>query len=461
MKAVLVSVVALFMSLALLVSGSAMLGTLIALRLDMENVPELLLGVVMAFYSGGFVLGAIYGVNVIRKVGHIRAFAVFAALACATTLAHPLFISVPAWALMRLLVGFCLAGLMTVTESWINDRATNESRGKLLGIYTINFYFASAVGQMLVGFGSPMEFVAYSVVAMLIVLSLVPLALTQSLIPTAPSTTESMGWSRLLKMAPAGTTGALASGVALGGFAAMAPVYALKAGLDVTLVARYMGFSVLCAVLLQWPAGWLSDRWGRLPVLTVLLFSGALAALGTALLGGASLYAMFLFSGALYALATGMYPVSVALTNDQLPNDQLVAACAGMLRTYGVGTMVGPLVGAAMMGVFGHAALFVFIGLALLLSGIAVQYLFRASDEVPVEDQGEYVSVGPVTTPVLMELDPRNEEFEEHHPGEPAEWDLADKLEMLVIDPEQIEPLPEQEEEAAAGAEDAPPGEGR
>lgn len=443
MKAVLVSVVALFMSLALLVSGSAMLGTLVALRLDMEGVPKLLLGVVMAFYSTGFVLGAIYGVGVIRKVGHIRAFAVFAALACATTLAHPLFVSAPAWALMRLVVGFCLAGLMTVTESWINDRATNDSRGKLLGVYTINFYMASAAGQILVGFGNPMEFVAYTVVAMLIVLSLVPLSLTQSLIPTPPSSTESMGWRRLARQAPAGTTGALASGIALGAFAALAPVYALQAGRDVSEVAWYMAFSVFCAVLLQWPAGWLSDRWGRLPVLTALLFTGALAAVGTALLGTASVIALFGLSGALYALATGMYPVSVALANDQLPNDQLVAACAGMLRTYGVGTMIGPLLGAALMGVFGDPALFVFIGLSLLLAGIAVQYLFRVSDAVPLEEQGEYVTLGPISTPVLMELDPRNEEFEEHHPGEPAEWDLADKLEMMVIDPEQIEPLPD------------------
>src|SRR5690606_22593891 len=88
-------------------------------------------------------------------------------------------------------------------------------------------------------------------------------------------------------------------------------------------------------------------------------------------------------------------------------------------------------------------ALFVFIGLSLLLAGVAVQYLFRVSDAVPLEEQGEYVTLGPISTPVLMELDPRNEEFEEHHPGEPAEWDLADKLEMMVIDPEQIEPLPD------------------
>ena len=436
MKAVVFSVIALFLSLALLVSGSAMLGTLIALRLDMEGVPEAALGVVMAAYSLGFIIGATYAVNVIRKVGHIRAFAVFAAVACATTLAHPLIVSAETWALMRVVVGICLAGLMTVTESWINDRATNESRGKLLGIYTINFYLASATGQLLVGLGNPMEYVVFSFVAMLIVLSMVPLALTQSLIPTSPSLTETLSTRTLVRQAPAGMTGVLASGVALGAFLSLAPVYALRVGLDVGQLSLYMGFSVICAVLLQWPAGWLSDRIGRLPVLTGLLFCGALAAAITAVLGSLSLIALFLFSGVFFAVAASTYPVSVALANDQFSNDQLVAACAGLLRTYGVGTMLGPLFAAALMGAFGAPALFIFICVCLLTAGAAVFYVFRASDLVPVEEQGEYVTVAPVSTSVLTEIDPRNEEFEEHHPGEPAEWDIADKLEMLVVDAE-------------------------
>ncbi|MBZ2187470.1 MFS transporter [Alcanivorax sp. JB21] len=427
------SVIALFISLALLVSGSAMLGTLIALRLDMEGVAEATLGLIMAFYSVGFVLGATYAVSIIRQVGHIRAFAAFAAVACATVLMHPVIVSPEAWAIMRLVVGFCLAGLMTVSESWINDRATNESRGKLLGIYTINFYLASALGQLLVGLGNPLEFVAYSVVAMLIVLSMVPLTLTQSLIPTPPSPTEHLGIRKLIRQAPAGMTGVLVSGIALGAFLALAPVYALRAGLALGELSLYMGFSVICAVVLQWPAGWLSDRIGRLPVLTGLLFAGALAAAITSVLGGFSMLALFLFSGIFFAVAASTYPVSVALANDQLPNDQLVAACAGLLRTYGVGTMIGPLAGAALMGVFGAPALFVFISLVLLLGGAAVFYRFRASDQVPLAEQGEYVTVTPASTPMLAEIDPRNEDFEEHHTGEPAEWDIADKLEMLVV----------------------------
>jgi hypothetical protein len=129
-----------------------------------------------------------------------------------------------------------------------------------------------------------------------------------------------------------------------------------------------------------------------------------------------------------------MYPVSVALTNDQLPSEQLVAACAGLLRIYGVGTIIGPLVGAWLMGMLGAPALFVFIAACLLLGAAAVQYRFRADDLVPLDEQGDYAPVVPMSSPVIVELDPRNEEFEEHHPGEPADWDIADHIEMLFPD---------------------------
>lgn len=438
MLAVVISVAALFLSLALLVSGSAVLGTLISLRLDIEGFSDASIGLIMAFYSLGFVLGAIWGSSVIRQVGHIRAYATFAAVACAVTLAHPLLISAEAWSVMRLLMGFCLAGLMTVTESWINDRATNQSRGKLLGIYTINFYLASSAGQLLIGFVNPEGFAAFSLVAMLVVLSLVPLSMTRSLVPAQPSHADHLGLRNLATHAPAGITGALVAGVALGAFLMMGPLYAIRNGLDLTELSRYMSFTVFCAVLLQWPAGWLSDYIGRLPVLTGLAFVGAMAAAAASVLGGLSLIGMFLFSGIFFAVATSMYPVSVAITSDQFSSEKLVAACAGMLRVYGIGTIVGPLLAAALMGLLGPSALFMFISVSMLLAGMAIHYLFRAADEVPLEEQGDYAPVVPVSSPVITEIDPRNEEFEAHHEGEPAEWDIADRLEMLVVDPDQL-----------------------
>ena len=41
------------------------------------------------------------------------------------------------WGLIRLTTGFSYAGLYVVAESWLNDRATNETRGQLLSVYIV------------------------------------------------------------------------------------------------------------------------------------------------------------------------------------------------------------------------------------------------------------------------------------------------------------------------------------
>lgn len=454
MRVIILSVSALFTSLALLISGNAMLTTLVSLRLNIEQVSDSALGLVLALYSVGFVTGASYSIKVIRQVGHIRAYAAFAAVACAIALMHPLIVHAEVWMVMRFALGFCMAGLMTVIESWINDRATNESRGKLLGVYNITFYLASTLGQLLISFNDPRDFVAYTVVAILVVMSLVPLAMTQSLIPIAPAQQSSLGLRQLARQAPSGLTGSLIAGLSIGAFLALGPVFANRAGLDFIAVSKYMGFTVICAVLLQWPAGWLSDKKGRLPVLAAALLLGALSAAAAALFGKQSTTALFLFSGVFFALTTTIYPVSLALTNDNLPNEQIVEAGAAMLKVYGLGSMLGPLLIAVLMGTFGDAALFATISLCMLLAAGLIQFRFRSDDLVPIVEQGEFVANVPASTAVLTEIDPRNEDFSEHQLGEPSDWDIADKLEILLPDGEEVaQILEEQRAQEAAASE--------
>lgn len=455
MGVIILSVSALFMSLALLISGNAMLTTLISLRLNLEPISDATLGLILAWYSVGFIVGATYSINVIRQVGHIRAYAAFAALACAITLMHPFVVSAEAWMLMRFALGFCMAGLMTVTESWINDRATNDSRGKLLGIYTITFYLASAFGQLLIGFNDPLDFAAYTIVAILLVMSLVPLALTRSLVPTAPTHQDTLGLRELAREAPSGLTGALIAGLSIGAFLALGPVFASRSGLDVGAISQYMGFTLVCAILLQWPVGWLSDKKGRLPVLAVVLLLGALSAAAAAVFGKHSATALFLFSGLFFALISSVYPVSLALTNDNLPNEQIVAAGSAMLRVYGVGSMLGPLLIAFLMGSFGDTALFGAISLSMLAGAALIRFRFRSQDTVPIVEQGEFVASLPESTPVITEIDPRNEDFVQHHEGDPADWDIADKLEMLMPDAEEM--AAPQNEQAALATEESRP----
>lgn len=405
------SVPALFFGIALLVSGSFMLGTLLAMRLTVEGFSPGSIGVVMMFYSFGFVTGTRYGVPVIQRVGHIRSFAAFAAITCACFLFYPLFISGPAWVLLRVVNGFSMAGVTIVMESWINGRATNRNRGTLLSIYMVTYYLAAAVGELLIGLGQPGSSPLFNVAAILVVLSLVPVTLTGVAAPSLEQS-ERLSFRRLYVISPTGLIGALATGVVISAFLSIGPVYAQLRGLNANQLSQYMAVSVVAAMLLQWPAGKLSDLYDRRRVLSGLAALAGLFSLGAALVGDVSVVGLFLFTALFMGVASSLYPISVALINDYMEYDQIVAASSGLLLSYGIGTCFGPLAGSLVMQWYGPHALFLFICLCLALLASYGWYRSLYTPDVPLEDQASHVTVVAPSSPVIAEIDPRNDEFE-------------------------------------------------
>ncbi|HYW92728.1 MAG TPA: MFS transporter [Gammaproteobacteria bacterium] len=432
MVRVVLSILALFASLTLLVSGSSMLGTLLSMRLSLEHFDAAAIGVIMAFYSLGFVIGTLRAPRVIRRVGHIRAFSAFSAIACASVLLHPIYVNGSFWAVLRVITGFSVAGLMTVIESWVNTRATNETRGRLLSLYMLIFYSAAAAGQFMIGLGHPMGFALFSLVAVLMVLSAVPLSLTRAEAPLLVEV-ERLPLRKLYRISPSGLAGALVTGIVVSDFLALGPIYATRSGLSVSRVSIFMGVAVFGAMVLQWPAGRLADRYDRRRVLIGLTALAAVASLAAGLFGGYSDAVLFPLAAVFMGLASSMYPVSVAITNDFMETEQVVNASAGLLLSYGVGTCIGPVAGAVSMRAVGPAGLFLFSAACLVFLALLVRLQMRRYASVAVADQGEYVTMPAASTPALTELDPRNEGFDEH-------MEAAESAQEEPLPPEQPPP---------------------
>jgi MFS family permease len=420
MRQVVISIIALFVGLVLLVIGNGMLGTLLAIRMGMEErISTGIAGLVLACYSVGFVLGSLYGIQIINRVGHIRAFATFAALATAAVLLHPMHVSPITWGILRLVVGYCLAGLMLVTESWINSRATAESRGTLLAIYLILFYLAAAGGQFLIRLGDPLTYHLFSLAGILIALSLVPISLTRSTAPEIQQG-ERLGVLALIRMAELGLAAAFLSGVVVSAFSAVAPIYAVEVELSIEQVPVFMGISVLAAMFFQWPMGLLSDRLPRMLVILGIAVAGLLASLAVAMLGASSTIALFVTAALFFGLTSCLYAVALALTHDVLDQSQIVSASATLLLAFGLGTIVGPIGGAATMAFIGPSGLFLFTAAVLLVLVLISIHAVLRQPAPPVVEQTHCVGVAPVSTHVITELDPRNEEFEPVAVEEPA-----------------------------------------
>ncbi len=406
------SLSALILSIVFLVSGNAFLMTLLGIRLSIEEVSPDVIGWVLVCYSIGFVVGTLYVHKIIGRVGHIRAFAVFAAMAAVASLMYPMAVSTLFWAVLRVLSGFSVAGVLVVIESWFSSRATNANRGSMFAVYQIVFYLSAAGGQLVVNVGNPADFMPFSLAAILLTLALIPLSLTRMEAPPIEQTSR-MSVFKLARESFSGVAGALISGVLIGGFYAMGPVYATLVGLDVAKTSTFMASAIIAAMLLAWPLGRVCDRFDRRRVMFWVALLAAAAAAGVAVLGAANLAMLTLLVGLFTGLSATLYPIAVAITNDRMDSNRIVAASATLLLSYGIGSVIGPITMAELINLLGPAGLFYGNAGFLVLLAVITSYRITHTEDVPVEEQEHFVPAMPEASAVLSEIDPRNEEFHE------------------------------------------------
>ena len=344
-------VLPLFFALAFLMVGNGLVGSLVGIRADLEGVPPIVAGVVMSAYYGGFLVGSLTIPRWIANVGHIQVFAGLAALFAATALAYSLFVSPVSWGFLRFVAGLCMSGMYVTVESWLNSRATNESRGRLLSLYMVVVTLGLGVGGLLLGAADPMESTLFVVSGILISLAVVPLALIK--IP-APDGIEPIKVSveALARTAPLGVVAVGLAGAAGGAVFALGAFYATNIGMDPGRVGAFMAVALAGSLATQYPIGYLSDRFPRRRVILVVAVAAvAVATAGTFVDTGSPW--LFIVMAAYGGFAFPMYSLAVSQINDLLPANHLVAAAGGIIFVYGIGSIAGPLATSVLMAAIG------------------------------------------------------------------------------------------------------------
>lgn len=401
----------LIVSLVLLVSGNAFLTSLLGLRLSMGDFNSSVIGWILVFYSFGFVAGSLYASRIINSVGHIRAFAVFAAVLSVVILLHPLAIDIALWAGLRALAGFAMAGLMIVVESWFSSAATNKNRASLFAVYQVIFFLSTAGGQVLIRVGDPTGFAPFSIAAILVTLALVPLSMTRRESPTIEPS-ERMSLRRLYKTSPVGVVGALVGGILITSFYMLGPVFGDQVGLERNQISNFMATAIIAAMLFAWPVGRLCDYFDRNRIMLSAATVAALASLSAALMGGFSTLVLFVSVGVFIGISATLYPIAVAVTNDLMESRQITAASTALLLSYGIGSCLGPLLSALFMDLLGPRGFF--ISNALVLGGLILFLTpVRKQPTVPVTEQEQFFTATPEAILGLAELDPRAPEIDE------------------------------------------------
>lgn len=364
---------ALFAGLGLLMVGNGLQGSLLGFRAEVEGFDITATGVMMAGYAAGFLLGGRVAVQTITAVGHIRVFAALASMASTASLAHALWITPVSWTAMRFIFGLCMAGLYVVTESWLNDLATNATRGRLLSVYMVVSMLGLAAGNLLLRVADPRGFTLFILASILVSLSLIPITLSAASAPPL-SVPKRMGLSDLWNLVPTGLVSTFFVGYGHGALLGLAAFYATRAGLPADRVAIFVAAPAVGAVMSQWLVGWISDHVPRRAVIVVVAVGAAVVSAGIATVDADTWLAVGLML-ALGALTYPLYSVVVAQTSDWMEPEQLLGATATLIRVNGSGALLGPLLGGFIMSAAGDRSLFVSLTVSHLI--VAAWVMFR------------------------------------------------------------------------------------
>jgi MFS family permease len=396
---------ALMLGVVLMMAGNGLQASLLGLKGSLAGFSSEVMGVVMSGYYAGFFLSVLTTPKAIRQVGHIRVFAALAALASIAALAAPIFVRPEVWFLLRAVTGFCYSGLYVIAESWINDRADNDTRGRLLSVYMLVQYSGLTGGQAMLNLASPAGFELFSLVAILISLAVVPILMAVRQAPRFEEPRKT-GILALYRISPLAVVGVLFTGFAQSNFFSLGAVYGDRIGLDTRDVSIFMIVAVLGGFCLQWPIGRTSDRFDRRLVLTVVAFASAGFGLLAIPASGYSYYALLAATLIYSGSSLPIYSLSVAHTNDYLKPDQMVSASSTMVLVYGCGAIGGPALGGLLMGRFGSYGFWGYLAAVHLILGCFALYRMTRRPSRPVEEQGRFVALPENASPVAAALAP-------------------------------------------------------
>ncbi|MDH3387213.1 MAG: MFS transporter, partial [Gammaproteobacteria bacterium] len=192
---------AILLGIGFMMLANGLQGTLLGVRAGIEGFSTFNTGIMMSGYFIGLFIGSMIAPILVNRVGHIRVFSALASLASISILFHGVYIDPWIWMAMRVVTGISFAGFYVVTESWLNDRASNETRGKVLSVYMVIVTGSMGAGQFALNLAHPAKIDLFILISAVISLGLIPILLTVKPAPNF-STSSKMSVVELYRASP-------------------------------------------------------------------------------------------------------------------------------------------------------------------------------------------------------------------------------------------------------------------
>jgi len=408
---------ALFVSYALIMLAFGLQGNLLGVRSVIEEFTLLSTGILMSAYFIGYSIGANIVPNLVSKVGHIRVFAAFASTASLSILIHATFVNPIVWCFARFLTGISIVGIFIVVESWLNDRANNRTRGKLLSIYMFITFFSMAFGSLLLNISNPKNFEPFILISLLLSIALVPILLVKRKAPQFKKITP-IKIKELYKISPMGVFTSFCTGLIHSAIFSLTAVYAAKMNFNIFEISLLIFSIIISGALFQWPLGYLSDKINRRTVIIISSLAASIFGFLAIISVGPVPEIMhlsvdwktnkiffFIFVTIFAGFSLPIYAINIALTNDYISKDKFVAAGGGLQLVMGLGAIGGPITCTIFMNFFGANGFFIYLIIFHIIISLFGFYRMTVR-RVGENPENTFTPLPRNITPAGIELDP-------------------------------------------------------
>jgi len=408
---------ALFIGIGTMMIAHGLQLQVMGIRSVIEDFNVMTTGIFMSGYYIGYFVGSKTTPRLVSKVGHIRVFAAFASLASLSALLAVTYVDPFMWTVSRFITGISLVSCYIVSESWLNDRATNKNRGQLLSTYMIVIYLGLSIGMLLLNVSDPIEYEPFILVSILLSLALVPILLTKRSAPKFKKI-GTMSVTQLYNISPLGSISSFCTGAIHGGFFSLIAFYATKANFNLLETSILLFISTISGVLGQWPIGYFSDKYDRRIIIVITTFLAAILAFFSILTSNdpiENIYWLselhykkilfFIFVGIYTSLCLPLFSLNLAHTNDFVEKNQFVAAGGGLQLIFGFGAISGPILCSFYMQILDLNGFFIFLICFHMIIGFFGLYRMRARSTINNPDSS-FTPIPATITPAGLELDP-------------------------------------------------------
>ncbi|CAN7186534.1 MFS transporter [Rhizobium sp. LjRoot98] len=366
MLASLRSVFSLMLSTLLMMVGFGLASYVLPVRSVTEGWSTLTISLIATGYTLGFTISCIITPKFVLRVGHVRVFAALITLLSIAILMCGLVVDWRSWILFRAISGFAISGSYLVIESWLNERVTNENRGMLFSLYLITTMVGTIGGQYLVPLGDPTNSSLFILCGVLFSLALLPTALSSSAMPAPPSQAK-FDVPGLYRRSPVAVVGAFLAGAMSGAWLNLGGVFTQKIGLSTAEGATLLAALLAGSAVSQIPIGRTSDRIDRRIVMVGCGIVGVISCLAMVAFVGSSPLVLYVIAAFVGSVLFPIYALNVAHANDLARPNEYVEVSSGMMITYGIGTISGPLMVGPVMDRFGPPSLFMVLAVYFAL----------------------------------------------------------------------------------------------